>query len=122
MTEIDYAARVQRGITLLDQKWPAWATEINLDRLDIEWGDRCMTAQYGQLHGNADAESLNAWREGSSMLGLDTGTSYEEHGFNAADGSGPRSTYEALNGLWKAAITARRAQAQDAPAEPEATA
>lgn len=122
--EIDYAARVQRGITLLDQKWPAWATEINLDRLDIESDYSCMTAQYAASRGSS------GWEDGMEMLGIDSSGEYAQHGFNGdytydSDGAFvgiPSGAYAALNGLWKAAIEARRAQAQNAPAEPEATA
>jgi hypothetical protein len=119
--EIDYAARVQRGIALMDEKWPDWATEIDLERLDIEWGDRCVTAQYAQLHGNAPEDDIDSWKDGRSMLDLSP-REYERHGFNTDAGLGSNKDYAALNGLWRAEIERRRAQGQDAPAEPEASA
>jgi hypothetical protein len=109
--EIDYAARVQRGIALMDVKWPAWATEIDLEKLDISSAIACMTAQYSAAQG---AESH--WRNGRLLLNLDM-EAYERHGFVVDEDS----DYAALNGLWKAEIERRRAQGQDAPAEPEAT-
>lgn len=118
--DIDYAARVQRGIALLDQKWPAWATEISLSMLDIESGNNCVTAQYAYHHGDA-----GGWTEGRDMLDIDSRAEYAEHGFNGVEteaGSVPPEAYATLNGLWKAAILERRSQVQDAPAEPEATA
>lgn len=114
MSDIDYASRVQRGIALLDQKWPAWATEINLDTLDIASGATCMTAQYAASQGES------GWEDGMEMLSLDE-SSYDEHGFRTDDHHAD-TDYPALNGLWKAAILERRSQVQDAPAEPEATA
>lgn len=111
--EIDYAERVQRGIALMDVKWPDWATEIDLEKLDIESGTACMTAQYSAMHAGS-----GGWRDGMRLLSLNLG-SYTEHGFRADDGH--QADYPTLNGLWKAEIERRRAQAQDAPAEPEAT-
>jgi hypothetical protein len=122
MTDIDYAERVQRGIALLDEKWPAWATEIDLETLDIKSGYHCMTAQYAE-HSTGDPDLI--WEDGMDLLGLSS-SGYEEHGFNAAgamsDEDAPidHSGYDTLNGLWKAEIERRRAQGQDAPAGPGA--
>jgi len=122
--EIDYAARVQRGIALMDVKWPNWATEIDLEKLDIADGDCCVTAQYYLSTGAEDEFQAN-WEYGRGLLGLDS-LDYEEHGFNGAGWTTgirvPEESYDILNGLWKAEIERRRAQGQDAPAEPEASA
>lgn len=115
MTDIDYAARVAKGIALLDVRWPEWATEINLDRLDIASGWHCMTAQLAQ---RTDMDF--GWQNGMKMLDLNFVT-YEEHGFKVSDDD-ELTKYPTLNGLWKAAILDRRSRVQDAPAEPEATA
>lgn len=121
MTVIDYAARVARGIALMDEKWPNWATEIDLDRLDIASGVNCMTAQYAQKDG-----SRRSYLTGQCLLGLDD-SAYEAHGFNAESLSAgeteeyDRDGYATLNALWRAEILRRRAQADTAPAEPEAT-
>lgn len=130
--DIDYAARVQRGIALLDQKWPAWATEINLDTLDIQTSENCVTAQYdGAMRRVEGADPKGRWYEqGMHRLGIEDDETYADHGFNGDhtyddDGDFAGITpgaFEALNGLWKAAILERRSQVQDAPAEPEATA
>lgn len=108
MTDIDYAERVQRGIALLDKKWPAWAQEIDLDRLDIEDGRRCMTAQYAQRH-----DFGKAWFDAIEALGLENeDEDYEAHGFNTPGGRSFAGEFDTLNGLWKAAIVARRAEVQ----------
>jgi len=112
--EIDYRARVARGIALMDEKWPHWATEIDLEKLDIESGDVCMTAQYSAVHGGS-----SNWRDGMHMLNLGL-NSYTEHGFRADDGY--QDDYATLNYLWRGEIERRRAQAKQAPAEPEASA
>jgi hypothetical protein len=100
--EIDYAARVQRGIALMDEKWPDWATEINLEKLDIADGSACMTAQYAQRD-----DSWANWVDGCRALDLSS-DSYTEHGFRADDDR--QGDYPTLNGLWKAEIERRRAQ------------
>lgn len=119
MTEIDYASRVARGIALMDEKWPNWATEIDLEKLDIKSATCCVTAQYAKTHGLG-----NRWWEAMEPLGLgEYDGTYEEHGFNGSvsvGGSVPDDAYDALNALWRSEIERRRARAQDAPAEPEA--
>lgn len=113
MTDIDYAARVQRGIALLDIKWPNWATEIDLETLDIESSERCVTAQYaGQKFGFAD------FGEGMYRLNLDS-YALAACGLNVKSGDWPG--YATLTALWRAEIVRRRAQGQDVPAEPEAS-
>jgi hypothetical protein len=44
MSEIDYAARVAKGVALLDQKRPGWERELDLEILDIEHGGRSSAA------------------------------------------------------------------------------
>jgi hypothetical protein len=120
MSDIDYAERVQRGIALLDEKWPAWATEIDLEKLDIADGSVCMTAQYALRK-----LGVAAYLRGQTLLEL-SDNAYEAHGFNADGQSTGEAVdadpgaYATLNGLWKAEIERRRAQGQDAPAESEA--
>lgn len=108
MTDIDYAARVAKGIALLDVKWPEWATEIDLDRLDIQNGSSCLTAQYARKQGR------DSWfTVGQGLLGLSQGD-YENHGFDVDADVDTRlmdPVYETLNGLWKAEIEHRRTAA-----------
>lgn len=118
MSEIDYAARVQRGAALLDEKWPTWAQDIDLDTLDIENGDHCMTAQYAQSLGNEDAD----WSDGMSALGLSEGNgdSYVTHGFNSEydyETASRKGVFTTLNNLWRDLIAQRRAQAQPEASE-----
>lgn len=119
--DIDYAARVARGIALMDKEWPNWATEIDLEKLDIAQGDVCMTAQYAEHQGSGAN-----YYAGQRLLGL-SDSAYEAHGFNAEGQSTGEAqghdqpAYDALNGLWRAEILRRRAQAEQAPAEPEET-
>jgi hypothetical protein len=121
VTDIDYASRVARGIALMDEKWPEWATEIDLERLDIENSSACMTAQYAERRGEFRAHLV-----GQRLLGLDD-RAYELHGFNAdgeSTGGGrmfDAAGYAVLNRLWREEILRRRAQVDTAPAEPEAS-
>lgn len=117
--EINYAERVQRGIALLDEKWPTWAKDIDLDKLDIRSGDYCVTAQCSTANGGEAS-----WIDGQDFLEIPTRESYVEHGFNAdeadldgADREAGGVAFDALNGLWKAAIERRRAQAQPEASE-----
>lgn len=117
MTEIDYKARVAKGIALLDEKRPGWADQIDLGKLDIQNGSYCVTAQ---LSGTQN------WYEGMQQLGLtqfNTGT-YVSHGFNAEDPTDPDGApdnpdyhqgraYAQLNELWRAEVARR----QDRPEE-----
>lgn len=116
MTDIDYAARVAKGVALLDEKKPGWEREIDLEALDISDGNFCVTAQlYGGL-----------WRNGLRELGLTgaNGGTYVSHGFNADDGLrcagrccaglpvlpegySMAAAYAALNAEWRRTIVAR---------------
>lgn len=109
MSEIDYAARVQRGAALLDEKWPTWAQDINLDMLNIQSATHCVTAQFSGFHGKG-----HDYSSGQTMLGLNV-DAYLEHGFNAE--CGMASEYIALNALWRGLIQERRAQAQPEASE-----
>lgn len=114
MEDIDHAARVAKGVTLLDEKRPGWERLIDLDTLDIRDGNVCVTAQLsGESH----------WHTGMTQLGLtggDHGT-YVSHGFNAEGdcecchdsrevpaGYNQEEAYDTLNDLWKGVITERR--------------
>lgn len=117
MSEIDYEARVAKGIALLDEKVPGWPDKINLNRLNIGNASFCVTAQ---LSGEND------WILGMEQLGLEQGEfntgSYTMHGFNVEaygastiddddyDGYDALAT---LNNIWEREITAR----QTAPKE-----
>lgn len=110
MNEIDYAARVAKGVALLDEKRPGWEHELNLEILDIEDGSRCITAQLsGRKYGR------DSWRDGMEQLGL-SGATYLEHGFNAEScgdechgdvGCQQPAAYATLNTLWREVIEGR---------------
>lgn len=119
MSGIDYAARVQRGAALLDEKWPTWAQDINLSMLDIESGTRCVTAQFAQRK-----LGRTYWWEALDHLGLTEGEdgSYITHGFNAesqVDVSeyAQDEAYATLNALWRDLIQKRRAQGRPEASE-----
>lgn len=111
MTEIDYEARVAKGIALLDEKVPGWADKIDLEKLAISSGTHCVTAQVSGKH-----HYLN----GMYMLGLSEGTdntgSYTQHGFQVEDLDAPgmpegydtAEGYAALDLIWQREIAARQ--------------
>jgi hypothetical protein len=107
MSEIDYAARVAKGVALLDEKRPGWEREIDLGRLDIQHGDRCVTAQLS---------GVGSWYTGMEQLDLTSGNdgTYVAHGFNAEDappegveGYDQFEAYGTLNALWREVIEGR---------------
>lgn len=117
--EIDYAARVQRGAALLDEKWPTWAQDIDLEKLDIQSGRNCVTAQFAQRELGG-----TYWFDALDHLGLTEGDdgSYISHGFNAESYREERpydqdEAYTELNTLWRDLIQERRAQAQPEASE-----
>lgn len=117
MSEIDYAARVAKGVALLDEKRPGWERQIDLETLDIRNGSCCVTAQ---LSGKS------SYLIGMDQLQLTDGDdgSYVAHGFNAPsctdegcgfhDGCPQASGYDTLNSLWRDVVTERLTAAQEA--------
>lgn len=80
--DVDYAARVVAGVTLLDEKLPTWWREdhehpIDLDVLDVANGHYCVSAQ---LSGATDGGY--SFVIGRDMLGLDD-KNYRLSGFSA---------------------------------------
>lgn len=122
MTAIDYEARADAGIALIDEKFPGFLDEhLNLLRLDVQLGDRCVTAQLAQWH--LDDSAAN-YIEGMEILGLEEdgehGTidgTYTDHGFNAEDYGTPglpedydrTNAYDTLTDIWRRKISERRA-------------
>jgi hypothetical protein len=115
MSEIDYAARVAKGVALLDEKRPGWERELDLEILDIEHGGRCVTAQLSGMR-----NGLTSYLDGMEQLELtpgDRGT-YVAHGFNAADSMvsaqdySQSDAYATLNSLWRDVVTERLTAAQ----------
>lgn len=95
----DYAARVAKGVALLDEKRPGWERLLNLGALDIEDGNACVTAQ---LSGESD------WLTGMRQLNLNM-SSYTAHGFRADDEEAMEGdAYATLNALWWDVIQGRR--------------
>lgn len=123
-TDIDYSARVAKGVALLDDKFPDWWKLLNLDTLDVSNGQNCVTAQSAQL-----LEVGDDWLDGMYHFGLNNDShradsnTYIAHGFNAEDkpydddyetqkGWESYSNAEALDRLtnmWRLVILERRA-------------
>lgn len=101
MSEIDYAARVAKGVALLDQKRPGWERQIDLEDLDIQSPHSCVTAQLS---------GVSWWRTGMKQLDLDM-ESYTDHGFRVDDDR-EGEDYPVLNSLWRDVVTERLTAAQ----------
>lgn len=82
------------GARLLDEKHPGWAGEVDLDKLDMRHGNRCVL---GLVYGS--------YENGLRVLGLsgDRETT-NTHGFHAFHGR----SYERLDRVWKKEIASRR--------------
>jgi len=101
--------RVEKGISLLDERWPVWWTEsegVDIDVLDISAGHHCMTAQAAQRLGIGGG----VWLDGLRHFELTDGQygSYVGHGFNVGDSEFPSTEFDILNDLWRSAIIKRR--------------
>jgi hypothetical protein len=120
VNEIDYEARVAKGITLLDKKVPDWLDIVDDETLDIRDGTLCVTAQIA-----SHKFGIFSYIEGMGLLRLEEGNyltgSYTEHGFNAETDDCPNmppgytqdDAYATLNAIWKREIAARRAASAD---------
>lgn len=106
------AARVAKGATLLDRERPGWADEIDLGKLDLNSGCRCVL---GQLHGPTgeygESSPFYLYAQdlfGPSFLEVDRGT--VEHGFIASGSDESNAgAYAVLDELWIEQIRARQA-------------
>jgi hypothetical protein len=111
MTEIDYEARVQRGIALLDEKMPGWEDRIDVSALNISSAMHCVTAQLSDVH---------SYVKGMEMLGLqdswESDGSYTQHGFSAEnsfadglpEGYDQAEAFQILTEIWMREIAARQ--------------
>lgn len=112
MTAIDYAARVSKGMALLDEKLPGWTDRINLETLDVSSGTHCVAAQLS---------GVDNYVYGLRMLGLEGGRERFLHGFMAEgdceccndgltlpEGYHQEQGYATLTDLWRRAIQERR--------------
>lgn len=110
-TSIDYAARVARGIALLDEMEPDWLDEIELDALNLASVSACVL---GRVYGDYEA--------GLRTLGMDLDADAEPvaHGFTLTVDEydalrkelGASPVYSArvfapLTAAWQEAISAR---------------
>jgi hypothetical protein len=94
------ANRVAAGAAWLDQDEPGWDARIDLDRLDLSSGCRCILGQLdGGFGDGMEARSLSLVR--AAQLGF------------TADWDSPldlRDEWAALTAAWRDLITARRAE------------
>src|SRR5437764_14197069 len=90
--------RVAAGAAFLDQEIPGWDRLIDLDRLDIGSGCRCVL---GQINRNEDNPALS-YDLGMTVLGLDDRDS------GTLGVNGDRRDLYALTDEWRAVIAARR--------------
>lgn len=124
MTEtINYEERVAKGIALLDERYPGWFEDIDLDELNVSSASSCVTAQLADAY-----EDTPDYEAGMNMLDLDLGVhndgSYTQHGFNAESARAPGMpegysvlpAFVTLNYIWHREIVARRARAAEARA------
>lgn len=101
--------RVQTGVRWLDQHYPGWIGEINLDHLDMGDGRHCVL---GQVYGDYfDArEELGLSHKDAAMLG-----------FSEDWDHGPLN-YDTLTDQWRQVISERQHKAEPTEEEIEARA
>jgi len=100
--ELDLELAVNDGVDRLDAFYPEWPNEIDIDKLDMANGARCII---GQLFGD--------YLDGINTLGLDFFSEDDiSHGFNlppGGDGTAPATEWRKLTDLWIAEIREIRA-------------
>jgi hypothetical protein len=98
---------VAQGAQVLDEKYPGWYRDINLEALDISDCFRCVC---GQLGGSLLIGESHPYK--SFLKALDLPRFEGEYGFDTLwnrDLFGPQTTYEQLDYEWTQAIEARLA-------------
>jgi hypothetical protein len=97
------AARVARGVALLDERVPDWRAHIDLELLDMGNSSRCVLGQLAAaLGGVDDVDEDGAYEYGRTLVDLPGAGETQEHGFDrywVED-----ITYLDLRDLWVAAI------------------
>jgi hypothetical protein len=97
-------ARVERGATYLDERYPGWAAFIAVDRLDMYSSERCVL---GHLYGSyaRGIAALNWERmEETGLKALNNGFITEER-----DGQGMLAEYDELSHMWELEVRERQA-------------
>jgi len=108
----EYELAVERGVTLLNEQYPGWASEIDLGRLFLGDSELCIL---GQLFSGTSGH-YNGYEAGCEYFRLrvcdgdccrvdhpdrDSSTKY---GFNAAYNDPNYDSFNGLTDLWKKAI------------------
>lgn len=108
MTNQIIAARVAKGVALLDERRCGWWDEdsgTDLDQLDM---GNCLLCVLGQEYGNYE----DGWERLADLSDSDWAF---EHGFDVSEDTPLNeyaSAYAALTAEWRRVITARRAEVQ----------
>lgn len=90
MAYVPIVERVAAGAELLDELYPEWEKQIDLDLIDMADGDRCIV---GQLFGDYEG--------GLHDLGLGGDTEGADHGFYLpAPADWRDERWEALGEMW----------------------
>lgn len=94
MSEIE---RVHRGATLLDERRPGWAEQVDLARLDMASPWQCVLGQVG-------GGGIGCYNDTCEALGLAEADAQRAHGFETSVGE----SYGVLHGPWVDEIESRR--------------
>jgi hypothetical protein len=109
--------RVRLGAGVLDRVRPGWAGEIDLDRLDMSWGDRDVLGQLYGLYsaGLVEIAPEEAWGDDEVDLEYDCQPVKwaEAHGFTIQGIERRESEvhqWDCLTDAWKDEIRSRRGE------------
>lgn len=95
--------RVARGVALLDERLPGWVERIDLYKLDLASGCRCILGQEFRGHVSESSYS-NGYLIGLDELFNDDDDEAARHGFTVEVGE----PFAALEVEWRRVILARR--------------
>lgn len=100
---MSYAAKVRRGVELLDREMPGWHEQIRVQFLDIHSLSDCVL---GQLFGS--------WREGADrVLGPRTHWTNDRgpaYGLDGTPGDDYKTECDTLTRLWAYVVKTRQAR------------
>lgn len=101
LSEVDIKLRIERGMKLLDSKYPGWRSKVNVEKLNMSSPENCVLGQlYGDLFDGLDTlgVSICTWKAASYGFAIDVDETVESGLMNLCDRS---PCLEALTRIWK---------------------
>ena len=113
-----FEAQIAAGIRYLDENEPGWDQIVNVDKLQMTWGDSCVLGQIDKVRGEDDSMARVVGKGYGHYLNThDLSPSWAEaHGFlvTATDDEADWQSKKAqFNTEWKQAILRHRVESKE---------